>query len=309
MISVLVGGLLAFGSCVQRDENALKEIDATEYVKMLEANLHSKDWQTRLDALKSVKALGWQARNLVIQALSDRSDVISRSAQAWFVDHGEQALDYLIHKLLSVEEDIGLYASIAGGKDRNRGKSIAGSIWMTLVRGLPRDRCYDVMKSLVHHKSPKVRAIVLYTAASLRSSKFLEFFDILTNDTDPLVREKFKFALVRLLILDWYSTPELDEPSVSHCLSLLEPELIAIMDGEARADIGILTLGEVLGRDVLPFHRERFISLLENIIPQLSEGGAARAGMAIERQCWIIKDRDKYPNSAWIGFEGRGGAG
>lgn len=305
LILPLIGTLLLLFACSQRDERAMKEIDLTEYIKAIEADLKSNDWQTRFDALESAKALGWQARDLVIQALLDRSDVISRMSQAWFVDNGEQALGYLVQKLLGVEEDIGLYASIAGGKNRNRGKSIAGSIWMTLVRGLPRERCYEVMKTLVYHDSPKIRAIVLFTAASLRSHKFLEFFDILADDRDPLVREKYNVALVHLLTLGWYSTPELEEPTLAHCLNILEPELVTILDSKTCFFDGIVTLGEVLGKDVLPFHRERFISLLEDTIPQLSEEGAAKAGSAIERQCWIMKDRDKYPNSLWIDYMGK----
>jgi hypothetical protein len=304
VILILTGAFLLLFDCCQGDERAVKEIERMDYAKAIERDLHSNHWQTRFNALESAKAIGWQARDIVIQALSDRSDMISRLAQTWFIDNGEQAVGYLVQMLLGVEEDVGLSASIAGGKNRKRGQSIAGTIWMTLVRGLPRERCYELMKTLAHHDSPKVRAIVLFTAASLRSHKFLEFFDILADDRDPLIREKFREDLIRLLTLEWYSTPELDEPSVSHCLNLLESELTDILDSKTRFFDGILTLGEVLGKDVLPFHRKRFISLLEKTIPQLSEEGAARAGAAIERQCWIMKDRDKYPNSLWMDYEG-----
>ena len=81
------------------------------------------------------------------------------------------------------------------------------------------------------------------------------------------------------------------------------------MNGDIRADFiprfsKIVILGEVLGRDVLPFHRRRFISLLENVLPQLSEEGAIRAGTAIERQCWKLIDLEKYPNSIWVEVDG-----
>jgi len=236
----------------------------------------------------------------MLQALQDRSDVIRKAAETWFVEHGEPALDFLVQELASIEEDAGLNASIADGKERDRGKSVAAALWLTLVRGLPRERCYEVMNILVHHPSPQVRAIILFTAASLRTERFLEFFDILSHDEDPFVREKYRGSLVHLLVLAWFSTPELDEPAVSHALSLLEPELAAILDGDTPARfVPGVTLGELLGRDVLPFHRDRFISLLENVLPELSEMAAARAGKAIEQQCWIIKDRDKYINMLW----------
>ncbi len=301
--------LLVLAGCTDKNGKQNQEFNADEHMKSIHTNLGSNDWPSRYKAVKAAKAMGWRARGVMLEALGDRSEVISRTAQGWFVEHGEQALDYLLEKLLAAEEDTGLYASIAGGEERNRGKSIAGSIWLVLVRGMPRERCFSIMEELVRHPSPKVRAIVLHTAASLRKERFLHFFNALSEDGDALVREKYLTSLVRLFALGWYSTPELDEPTISRGLTLLEPELPAIMNGDIQAsffamDSPTLTLGEVLGRYVLPYHRKRFISLLETVLPQLSEAGAARAGAAVERQCWNLMDRHKYPNSVWVETDG-----
>lgn len=306
-------GLIIFSlspsGCTEKNGEPPNDYQGGEYLKTLQTELHSLDWSVRHEAVEAAKTLGWPARGYMRKALADRSDVINRTAQAWFVDHGEQALGYLLEELLAEEKDIGLYASIAGGEERNRGKSLAGTIWLVLVRGLPRERSREIMTSLVRHPSSKVRAIVLHTAVSLRNERFLVFLDTLSEDVDPLVREKYLTSLVRLLVLGWYSTPELDEPTISVGLNLLEPELLAVMDTDIQAGFfalgsPTLTLGEVLGRYVLPFHRKRFMSLLEKAIPVLSEAGAMRAGAALERQCWNLIDRHKYPNSAWIETNG-----
>jgi HEAT repeat protein len=306
----LIISVLTLSGCSKNNEDLQNDFHDKEYIDTLHTELNSPDWSVRNEAVKAAKAMGWRARDMMLAALGDRSELINRTAQAWFIDHGEQALDYLLEKLLAAEEDSGMYASIVGGEERNRCKSIAGSIWLILVRGLPRERCYDIMQTLVRHPSAKVRAIVLHTAASLRNERFLAFFDTLSKDGDPLIREKYLTSLVRLLVLGWYSTPELDEPAVSRGLSLLEPVLPAIMNGDIQADFfalgsATLTLGDVLGRHVLPFQRKRFISLLETAIPRLNEKGAMRAGVAIERQCWNLIDRDKYPNSAWVETYGK----
>jgi hypothetical protein len=276
----------------------------------LEAAFRSPDWQKRREALATAAALGWNGRDLVLQFLQDESDVISAQAQSWFVAQGEQALDYLVTKLAGVDEDIGVFAGIVGGQERSTGKSLAGTIWLCLVDGLSRNRCHEILKNLVRHPSPMVRAIVLHTVASLRSRAFLEFLEMLSRDNDPLVREKFSTALVRLLILDWYSTPELDESTVTKCLDLLEPELLGILDSDIPANFfsrfsKVETLGDALGRDVLPFHRDRLISLLESAIPRLGEKGASRAGAAIEGQCWINEGPENSVNSAWLSFAGK----
>src|SRR4030042_6109353 len=243
----------------------------TDFMAGLEVPLRSPDWQERREALAAATALGGKGRDLVLRSLQDKSDIISARAQSWFVGQGEQALGYLLTKIGRNDQDTGVFAGIAGGQERSRGKSLAGTIWLCLVNGLPRDRCHEILAKLVRHRSPRVRAIVLHTAASLRSSAFLEFLEMLSLDEDPLVKEKLRAALVRLLILDWYSTPELDESAVRKCLGLLEPELRGILGGNVPANFfsrfsKVETAGAALGRDVLPFHRDRLLSPLKSVI-------------------------------------------
>jgi len=302
--AILISTFLLLVACYEKTDAPLKNprLASAEYMKSLQGKLHSQDWPIRYDALLALTSLSWQSRDLIQQALKDKSDVISKTAQAWFIQQGEQALDYLIQNLEQAGEDEGLYASIAGGVERNHMKSIAGTLWLTLVRGIQRDRCHEIMQTLVRHPSPRVRAVVLFTAASLRSEKYLDFLEILSKDNNSLLREKLRESLVHLLILDSYSTPELDEATMARCLALLKPELPAILNGEtpARYVDADVTLGELLGREVLPCLRDRFIGLLEEVLPELSEKGAQRAGTIMEGQCWLEEDKDKYINSAWV---------
>jgi hypothetical protein len=176
---ILIALFFVFTACHKDSNSGSTETSIVRYKQKLKGDLVSTDWQTRFDAFKSVKSLGWGGRDLMLIALKDKSEIISKGAQSWFVDHGEDSIEFLVPTLQAIDSDIGLYACIAGGKERNIGKSIAGTIWLTLVSGIPRLRCYEVMQDLSKHPSPRIRAVVVFTAGSLRDDKYLEFFDIL----------------------------------------------------------------------------------------------------------------------------------
>lgn len=271
----------------------------SEYERILLSRLEAEDPETRHQGLRGAMALGWSGRDLVLQALEDRAATINRTAQTWFVDQGEYGIDYLGRELKRADPDRGIHARIAGGVEEKRGRSIAGTLWMTVVRGIPRDRMLDVMVDFAENGSPRVRAVALFAAASLRAEEALEVLERLADDPDPVVRRQLRDSLVRLLLLDWYSTPELDEATTAQVLSLLEPELTAILnDDEPSGIVPDATLGEILGRDV-PFHRDRLSHMVESVLPQLTETGAARGGAVIARQCWTVPDRDRYLNALW----------
>lgn len=296
----LTVALLVPPPCAGSDEPPVQGIDSPEYRAKLEADLSSRTWQLRHEALTAAESLGWNGRDLVARTLQDRSDVVRRSAEAWFIGHGERAIDYLAQEIRKLENDSGRDPSGLAVAQHHRSKSLAGTLWLVLAKGIPRERCFEVMKTLVRNPSPTVRGTVLFTAASLRTERFLHFFEVLANDTNPLVRKKYRESLVHLLVLAWFSTPELDEPSVARALALLEPELVSILEENTPAlFVPGPVLGELLGRDPLPFHKDRFISLLENAIPKLSDVGAARAGKAIEQQCWAVKVEGKYTSALW----------
>lgn len=270
----------------------------------LGARLLSVDHSVRYEAVRAVAGLGWDGRDLMKIALGDRADVVSRAAQEWFVSHGEQAVWFLADALVSIPQDTGLYASLVGGEEQPRGKSLAGTLWQTLVRGVAPERALSVMEELAGHDSPRVRAVVLFSAGSIRDSRFLGVLESLSHDNAPLVKKQYREALIRLISPEWYSTPELDEGMLGEVLSLLEPELTAILESQEQAasfrSIGRgRTLGDALAHAPLPHHRERLVGMLEARVPRLSPAGAARAGLIIERQAWHVPQRESYINVLW----------
>lgn len=269
---------------------------SSDYMDELADRLRSRDWETRYRSLLALRPFGRDANDAFVLAMGDKSDVISKTAQRHLIDQGETAIPYLIERLEGAREDAGLYARIAGGREEDRGKSLAGTLWLTLVRGVERDRCHEILSRLAEHRSARVRSVALFTAVTLRSNRFLDVVERLSSDRDPLVVARRREALVQLFMRDSYSTPELDAATTERGLALLRPELVAIYNsnepGFTEYD---QTIAEMLGRDRLAHHRERFVGMLREALrdPALTPDGALNVGRAIANQSEPQKPADR----------------
>ena len=92
-------------------------------------------------------------------------------------------MNFLIEKLLAIDQDEGMFGDLTGGKNNDRHKSIGGTIWLTLLRGMERSEFFTIMKELIQHPSPKVRSIVLFAASALRINEVQEIFENRTPET------------------------------------------------------------------------------------------------------------------------------
>lgn len=257
--------------------------DLTAY----EAALASTDWSSRHRALTALEAYGAEANGLLIRALGDPSDVISSTAQAWLVRQGRTVVGTLAETLAEVDQDRGLFARIAGGVERHRGKSAASTLWLTLVRGVERERCLAELESLLDHASPRVRSVAVFSAVTLRSATFLPILERATEDDDPLVRQTLRRGLVRLLQRGSYSTPHIDAETEERALDLLEPMLVEAAEDPALGFTdSAATFGEMLGEDPLEHHRERFVALLIGTLGTtgLSPTAQDNLGLALAQQ-------------------------
>jgi hypothetical protein len=276
----------------QRDSAVSLSLDKKPFLRKLGEELISQEWDKRYRSLVELRRYGHDANDYFMIALNDKSDVISRTAQTYLIDQGESVVPFLVQKIKNIKEDRGLYARIAGGTERDRGKSVAGTLWLTFVRGMNRERCFEYLNKLISHPSPRIRSIVLFTAVSLRSEKFLQIVDRLRDDPDPLVQAKLREALVQLFMRDSPSTPELDAGTVQYGLKLLKPKIVSIFNsrepGFTEYD---QTLAEMLGRDPLIHHRDKFISMLKDILfdPELTNEGALSVGRALVNQCELYE--------------------
>ncbi len=257
-------------------------------VEALADGLGSANWEERLDTLRRLSALGPAANDVVLPVLRDANEVVRKAAQNHFVGLGEAAVPYLVERLVAVEEDAGFFARIAGGTERNEVKSLAGTLWLALVRGTPRGRVYAITKELIAHASPRIRAVGLFTAATLRDARYLRLVEPLANDPDPMLRERLWASLTLLLVKRSGSAPDLDEPTAALTLTLLEPELVPLLSSEKLGALDrAQTFGDVLGRASVPASLEpRLRALLNAAVAddRLSARGAARAGAILARQ-------------------------
>jgi hypothetical protein len=256
-------------------------------------------------ALEEAMSLGWDGgRSVVLGALDDRSDVVSTTAQEWFVAQGSPAIAFLSSALAKAEMDRGLYATLSGGLEAPRGKSISLALWQTLTRGVPREHTLEIGAELLRHPSPRVRTVALFSLSTLRDERALPIMTSVSADTDPLVRQRYRDVLIRYLGPEWYSTPEPSRALVRWALDELTPHLRDILENPLPAP-AFSSVGrgrseaEALGHQPLLHERDAFIEALLRLVPELSPWGAARAGRIVERQAWIIRDRLNHPNALW----------
>ncbi len=266
---------------------AFTQASPDPYLERYAAALASDDGAARYEALSRLEAYGPAANELLLAALADKSDLISSQAQNWLIRQGHTAVAFLADALATVEEDSGLFATIVGGRERHRGKSIAATLWLTAGRGTAPERRYEVLESLLRHGSPRIRAVAVFTAVTLRSSEYLPLLRKAAEETDPLVHRTLRQGLVRLLQRESYSTPFLDAETEAGALDLLAPMLVeAAEDHEHGFGDANETYGEMLGKDPLEHHQGRFMGLLQESLrsPQLSPAGQENIGRALAAQ-------------------------
>lgn len=278
-ITATLIAVLLVQACTPPTESSLPEV--------LADGLTSPDWSTRKASLAQLEAFGSAANDQLIAALGDRSDVISKTAQTWLVRQGARVVPELADTLAAVETDRGLFARIAGGTEMHQGKSLAGTLWLTLVRGVPREDCLDQLERLMRNRSPRVRAVAVFAAITLRSSDYLSILEQAATDSDPLVHRRLRQGLVRLLQRGSYSTPRLDAETEGRALDLLEP---MFLEAATDQDFGFSdndgTFADMLGNDRLEHHRDRFVALLLEQLsnPALPVHGQLMIGQSLANQ-------------------------
>lgn len=274
-----------------------------ERIEAIAAGLESGDWKVRHRALLELGSFGAEANDAILPSLGDLSEVVSKTAQAHFIDQGETAVPYLVTRIVETGEDSGLYARISGQRERTLGKSLAGTLWLVLVRGTDRQRCFELVERLIEHDSPRVRAVALFTAASTRETRFIRLLEKVADDGDPMVRERLREALVQLISRTSPSTPRLDGEATAEALSLMEGELIPILNSDEPGVFeGRETLPEVLAAaGPLEHGRKRLVEMLIRALGDdaLSPTGVLACGRILASQCKDEEARDIFKR--WAG--------
>jgi HEAT repeat protein len=307
---VLLSGLVCLQACRDKEkkrEAVEKEGEAIEpYEERIEAvaaGLESADWKVRYKTLLELGSFGAAANDAILPTLGDRNEVVSRTAQAHLIGQGEAVVPYLVTRVVETDEDVGLYARISGQKERTRGKSLAGTLWLALARGTGRDRCFELVEKLLEHDSPRVRAVALFTAASIREARFIRLLEKVADDGDPMVRERLREALVQLISRTSPSTPRLDAEATEEALSLMEGELIPILSSDEPGVFeGRETLPEVLAAaGPLEHGRKRLVEMLVKALEDdaLSPAGALVCGRILASQSKDEETRDIFER--WAG--------
>jgi hypothetical protein len=250
--------------------------------------LRSDDWEKRYDALQQLRVFGDTALDVILPVLQDRNEAVRKAAQNHFIRLGEAAVPYLVERLVNTEQDVGFYARIAGGKERHEIKSLAGTLWLALARGTARDRVFEIVQELISSDSARIRAVGLFTAAAMREARFLRLLEPIARDQDPMIRDRFRESLVLLLVKRSGSAPDLDEVASRETLTLLEPEMVPMLNSEKRGAIYTWhTYGSLLERArVHAKLRPRFIDMLNRALndDRLTVMGAVHAGAIIAGQ-------------------------
>ncbi|MHC5037506.1 MAG: hypothetical protein ACYTHM_09350 [Planctomycetota bacterium] len=256
-------------------------------IEKLAARLKSTDPMERYRATGWLRTFAGAANETVLPALADKAEIVSKAAQAHFIAQGETVVPYLVEKLIEVGEDTGLYARIAGGKEREHGKSLAGTLWLTLVRGVERDAALVRVADLLRHESPRVRAVALFTAVSTRDPRFSALLQGIAADEHTLVKARLRESLVQLFFGSSSSTPGMDKEAKEKALPLLRRELAPILNDNAPGFIEIKeTLPELLGVRPLKQCREEIASMVREALEgdRLTPDGAINAGKILAVQ-------------------------
>ncbi len=197
-------------------------------LEALAPRLASPDWRERRETLLALKSHLPSANSLCVTALADKSDAVSLAAQVLLVEQGGAVIAFLVGELVRVPEDRGLYASIGGGLERSRGKSLAGTLWLAVVKIPDLEKRGAALEELAGHPSERVRAVAAFTAASLREAAALRVIERLAGDPHPLVRAKCCEALLRLM---QHKTK--DAELEGRMVDLLIPQIVPIANSTA----------------------------------------------------------------------------
>jgi len=258
-----------------------------ERIGRISERLASKDPIERYRAVGTLRAFGALANEAVLPALADRAEIVSKAAQTHFIEQGEKAVPYLVKKIVETKEDTGLYARIAQGRERDRGKSLAGTLWLALVRGTERDRALELTKEMIRHDSPKVRAVAVFTAISTRDPRFVALLEDVADDDDPTVKTRARESLVQLFFGSSSARPGMDMEAKKKAFPQLERELLFILNENAPGFVEVKeTLPELLAIRKLKQYREELVALVMKALEdeRISLDGAVNCGKIIAAQ-------------------------